>query len=82
MTVKIPFHLPGIIYILYSTDNVSGLTKNYSGRIKPNTDGQSQSASYSLMKNTIVGFHKDVLFAREVNHKSNTCLKVKETDLN
>lgn len=59
-----------------------GLQRIIVGRIKPNTDGQSQSASYSLMKNTIVGFHKDVLFAREVNHKSNTCLKAKEADLN
>lgn len=52
MTVKIPFHLPGIIYILYNTRDVSGLAKNYNGGIKANTDGQSQSAFYSSMKNT------------------------------
>lgn len=52
MTVKIPFHSPGIIYISYSTRDVSGLTENYNGGIKANTDGQSQRAFCSSAKNT------------------------------
>lgn len=55
MTVKIPFHSPGIIYISYSTRDVSGLTENYNGGIKANTDGQSQRAFCSSAQKTAQG---------------------------